>query len=217
MTGTFESRSDSSTLGKLFPAARLRNWSETTFRFTKRVAGVRASRPPAEFEHAAIWGRRSADPSHTSREVVSDQFLSGRCQAKHASGIRTLNMGGIEIVEWFDVPNRSWPVFNQLEKYRHRRTRWNVRPEPPIRESPPTLGDRQEKVDPTLRGGNGSCHGVTRLLWVNQVLPIALSPRVIQNPLAHIVRVHRSGMASLPRREDCCSIRDTLLDRPRRT
>ena len=37
------------------------------------------------------------------------------------------------------------------------------------------LGDRQEKVDPTLRGENGSCHGVTRLLGVNQVLPLALT------------------------------------------
>ena len=37
------------------------------------------------------------------------------------------------------------------------------------------LGARQEKVDPPLRGGNGSCHGVTRLLGVNQVLPLALN------------------------------------------
>ena len=41
------------------------------------------------------------------------------------------------------------------------------------------LGDRQEKVAPTLRGGSGSCHGVTRLFWVNQVLPFALRHLVV--------------------------------------
>ena len=30
----------------------------------------------------------------------------------------------------------------------------------------------QEKVSPTLRGGNRSCHGVTRLLWSNPILPV---------------------------------------------
>ena len=50
------------------------------------------------------------------------------------------------------------------------------------------LGDRQEKVAPTLRGGNGSCHGVTRLLWVNQVLPIVLVQRPVSTGTSPVGR-----------------------------